>query len=39
MHLDYIGFLIDDYFVVGYGLDYNRKYRELPFISIYEGEE
>ncbi len=27
---DYVGFTIPDYFVVGYGLDYNGKYRELP---------
>jgi hypoxanthine phosphoribosyltransferase len=30
---DYVGFPIDDLFVVGYGLDYQEKYRELPFIS------
>ena len=29
---DYIGFQIPDIFVAGYGLDYNEKYRELPFI-------
>jgi hypoxanthine phosphoribosyltransferase len=27
---DYVGFTIPDYFVVGYGLDYNGMYRELP---------
>ncbi len=30
----YIGFQIPDYFVVGYGLDYNEKYRNLPFIGV-----
>lgn len=30
---DYIGFPIEDVFVIGYGLDYQEKYRELPFIS------
>jgi hypoxanthine phosphoribosyltransferase len=30
---DYVGFPIDDVFVIGYGLDYQEKYRELPFIS------
>jgi hypoxanthine phosphoribosyltransferase len=30
---DYTGFLIDDLFVVGYGLDYQERYRELPYIS------
>ena len=30
----YIGFEIEDYFVVGYGMDYNEKYRNLPYIGI-----
>ncbi|AEA47107.1 hypoxanthine phosphoribosyltransferase [Archaeoglobus veneficus SNP6] len=29
---DYVGFTIPDYFVVGYGLDFNGRYRELPAI-------
>lgn len=32
--LDYMGFTIKDEFVVGYGLDYNEKYRNLPYIGI-----
>ncbi len=32
---DYVGFTIDDHFVVGYGLDYNEKYRNLPDIVVY----
>lgn len=31
---DYTGFTIEDKFVVGYGLDYNQKYRNLPYICI-----
>ena len=31
---DYLGFSIPDKFVVGYGLDFNQKYRELPYIGI-----
>ena len=31
---DYIGFTIPDEFVVGYGLDYNEAYRELPFVGV-----
>lgn len=35
---DYTGFEIEDYFVVGYGLDYSQKYRNLPYIGIYKSE-
>ncbi len=31
---DYIGFTIPDKFVVGYGLDYNDKFRELPYVGV-----
>ena len=31
---DYVGFAIPDAFVVGYGLDYDEKYRNLPYIGI-----
>lgn len=34
--IDYLGFTIDDLFVVGYGLDYDQQYRTLPFIGIVE---
>jgi hypoxanthine phosphoribosyltransferase len=33
--LDYVGFSIEDHFVVGYGLDYNEKYRNLSDIVVY----
>lgn len=33
---DYVGFSIDDLFVVGYGLDYDQKYRNLPYIGVIE---
>jgi hypoxanthine phosphoribosyltransferase len=33
-HIDYLGFTIDDLFVVGYGLDYAQRYRNLPFIGV-----
>jgi hypoxanthine phosphoribosyltransferase len=32
--IDYLGFTIEDYFVVGYGLDYAGRYRQLPFVGI-----
>ncbi len=31
---DYVGFTIEDRFVVGYGLDYDGKYRNLPYIGV-----
>lgn len=34
--VDYTGFEIPDHFVVGYGLDYNQKYRNLPYIGVVE---
>ena len=37
--VDYTGFNIPDEFVVGYGLDYAQKYRNLPFIGVVEGVE
>jgi hypoxanthine phosphoribosyltransferase len=36
--VDYNGFVIPDHFVVGYGLDYAEKYRNLPFIGILKPE-
>ena len=32
---DFLGFSIPDEFVIGWGLDYNQNYRELPYIGIY----
>lgn len=34
--VDYIGFEIPDEFVVGYGLDYDQRYRNLPYIGVVE---
>lgn len=34
--VDYTGFVIEDKFVIGYGLDYDEKYRNLPFIGYIE---
>lgn len=36
--VDYTGFQIPDEFVVGYGLDYDQKYRNLPYIGYVEFE-
>ena len=37
--IDYRGFEIDDVFVVGYGLDYGERFRNLPYIGVYEQGE
>jgi hypoxanthine phosphoribosyltransferase len=37
VHVDYIGFTIEDKFVVGYGLDFSEQYRNLPYIGVYQG--
>lgn len=34
--IDYVGFTIEDRFVVGYGLDYAEQYRNLPYIGVLE---
>ena len=36
IQVDYTGFMIPDEFVVGYGLDYAQKYRNLPFVGVVE---
>jgi len=35
---DYVGFVVPDEFVVGYGLDYDQKYRNLPYIGVLKPE-
>ena len=36
--IDYLGFTVPDKFVVGYGLDYAEKYRNLPDICVLEAD-
>lgn len=36
---NYVGFVIEDLFVVGYGLDFNQQYRELPEICVLSGAQ
>jgi hypoxanthine phosphoribosyltransferase len=39
VQIDYLGFTIDDVFVVGYGLDYGQKFRNLPYLGIVADED
>ncbi|MDH4207602.1 MAG: hypoxanthine phosphoribosyltransferase [Anaerolineae bacterium] len=36
--LHYVGFELEDVFVVGYGLDYRQKYRNLPYLAVLKGQ-
>ncbi len=36
---DFVGFDIPDAFVVGYGLDYRDRYRNLPYLAVLEPDE
>jgi hypoxanthine phosphoribosyltransferase len=36
--IDYLGFTIEDKFVIGYGLDYAQRYRNLPYIGVLKPE-
>lgn len=38
VNAEYVGFVIEDEFVVGYGLDYEGRYRNLPFIGVLKPE-
>jgi len=39
VQIDYLGFKIPDHFVVGYGLDFAERYRNLPFIAVLKEPE
>jgi len=39
LNLDYVGFVVPDKFVIGYGLDLAQRYRNLPHIAVIEDEE
>ncbi len=34
VQIDYLGFTVDDVFIVGYGLDYAQKFRNLPYLAV-----
>lgn len=37
VEINYLGFTIPDAFVVGYGLDFDERYRNLPYVAVYKG--
>ena len=39
VNVNYTGFQIPDEFVVGYGLDYDQRYRNLPYIGVVKFDE
>jgi hypoxanthine phosphoribosyltransferase len=39
VEIDYLGFKIPDAFVVGYGLDFAERYRNLPYIAVLKNPE
>jgi len=39
LEADYVGFEIDDLFVIGFGLDYDERFRNLPYVSYLEADD
>jgi hypoxanthine phosphoribosyltransferase len=39
VEIDYLGFTVDDVFIVGYGLDYGQKFRNLPYLAVVTDDE
>lgn len=39
VQIDYLGFTVDDVFIVGYGLDYAQKFRNLPYLAVVTDDE
>jgi hypoxanthine phosphoribosyltransferase len=39
VEIDYLGFTVDDVFIVGYGLDYAQKFRNLPYLAVVTDDE
>jgi hypoxanthine phosphoribosyltransferase len=37
--IDYLGFTVDDVFIVGYGLDFAQKFRNLPYLAVVTDDE
>jgi hypoxanthine phosphoribosyltransferase len=39
VEIDYLGFTVDDVFIVGYGLDFAQKFRNLPYLAVVTDDE
>jgi hypoxanthine phosphoribosyltransferase len=39
VQIDYLGFTVENVFIVGYGLDYAEKFRNLPYLAVVTGED
>jgi hypoxanthine phosphoribosyltransferase len=39
VNIDYLGFTVEDVFIVGYGLDYAQKFRNLPYLGVVTDED
>lgn len=39
VHVEYVGFTVPDRYIVGYGLDYRQKYRNLPYLAVLDQKD
>jgi hypoxanthine phosphoribosyltransferase len=39
VHVEYVGFKVPDQYIVGYGLDYRQKYRNLPYLAVLDQKD
>jgi hypoxanthine phosphoribosyltransferase len=39
VHIEYVGFTVPNQYIVGYGLDYRQKYRNLPYLAVLDQKD
>ena len=39
VHVEYVGFTVPNQYIVGYGLDYQQKYRNLPYLAVLDQKD
>jgi hypoxanthine phosphoribosyltransferase len=39
VHVEYVGFTVPNQYIVGYGLDYRQKYRNLPYLAVLDQKD